>query len=40
MPVKTVKDIVIFIILVVLAIIFAKWVGNKIPAVGKITEQI
>lgn len=40
MPVKTVKDFFLFIFLVVLAIVIAKWVGNRIPAVGKITEQI
>ena len=40
MPVKTIKEMAIFMVMVVLAILVAKWIGAKVPAIGAVTEKI
>ena len=35
-----IKDYVVFMILVVVAILVTKFIGAKIPAVGAITDKI
>lgn len=36
----TVKNIIVMFIFVVLAVLVAKWLGKKVPAIGQYTEQI
>jgi len=34
------KDYLVFVLLVVAAVLAAKWVGDKVPAVGRVTGRM
>lgn len=36
----TVKNIIVMFVFIVVAVLVAKWLGQKVPAIGKFTEQI
>ena len=36
----TVKNMLFLFLFVIAAILVAKWLGNRVPAIGKITNQI